>query len=178
MTQPAPCGGEGVFRAHKTDVNQNNSLDSAGSAPWHRHLALSQSVLAPKANAMGRVTAQRFFCAWMLSVWIAKRKSVSLMRRPKCKFRLHPVFACLDYNRPPILACPSRLFHIWSTWSFFLHPGKPSVICRVPQRKGASTIQPMKFSVKALMMNNCRKERKLLGAAWLAVLKNPTFSTG
>lgn len=43
------------------NTNQNNSFDSAGSAPWHRHLALSQSTPAPKAKGTGRVTAWRFF---------------------------------------------------------------------------------------------------------------------
>jgi len=57
-----PYGGKGVFIGHKTDTNQNNSLDSAGSAPWHRHLALSQSIPAPKAKGMGSVIARRFFC--------------------------------------------------------------------------------------------------------------------
>lgn len=70
-SQPSPCGWKGVFRGHKTDTNQNNSLDSEGSAPSHRYVALSQSIPAPRTKGMGRLIAPRFYCLWMLSVCIA-----------------------------------------------------------------------------------------------------------
>lgn len=50
-----------MVRGHKTDANQNNSFDSAGLTPGHKHLVLSQRIPAPKAKGMGRVTAWRFF---------------------------------------------------------------------------------------------------------------------